>query len=156
MTVLLQSCWWHPRFWLVSTEDHFPLTYHVLCPPLKPHHILCPAMYRETWHWRFLTHQRCAICPAEIVLHCLIIQPNPLIVLSVCCDKINKNTFLILTFSLYLHLPFNYSLYKMYHTTDSQFTKSCSSGVTMLTRWALRSLQRFSASTHTSLSMKWR
>lgn len=34
-----------------------------------------------------LTHQRGSVCPAEVVLYRLVVQPDPLVVLCVCCVR---------------------------------------------------------------------
>lgn len=95
-----------------------------------------------------LTHQRGAICPAEVILYCLVIQPDPLVVLCVYCGRKKCWDFIFHSLSV--------SITNTHHVMHSQLTKCCSSGVMMLTRWAFRSRQRCSASTHISLSEKCR
>lgn len=95
------------------------------------------------------THQWCAICPAEVILHCLVVQPDPLVVLCICCVR-KKSVEMLLYYYFLCGHRHTFSL------THSQLTNCCSSGVMMLTRWAFKSRQRCSASSHISLSVKCR
>lgn len=41
----------------------------------------------STLNRRIILYQRCAICPAEVILDRLVVQADPLVVLCVCCGK---------------------------------------------------------------------
>lgn len=110
------------------------------------------------------TDQIGVVCPLEVLLHCAIIQSNPSVIMTQTCER--KAYFLNILNDLFMSLcrksMFLYKNTNLQPSVDQVKTKtrvplinSCSAAAVMLLRWALCSLQSFSASSQVCLCVKY-